>query len=77
MDTAHEKTRGLTMTESDILYQRGDFWITRTKTAYIVWQDGPTHATSRALFKANPDGLSLVRAYVRYLADCAARKVPA
>lgn len=57
------------MKESDILYQRGSYWVCASKLprAYLVMADGNTHATSESSYDLSPDGLSIAKARVDYL----------
>lgn len=38
------------MTERDILFQAGDFWVKRAKRGFEVYRDGLTHATRCGIF---------------------------
>lgn len=55
------------MKESDILYQRGSYWVSRTPRGYVVWKDGNVCASSVATFALTMDGHSLAIAYAEYM----------
>lgn len=51
--------------ESDILYERGAYWVTKTRNGFEIFKNGVTHSTS--VGEAYPD-VSLAVARVNYLA---------
>jgi hypothetical protein len=53
--------------ESDILHERGSYWVRRSKKAYTVFKCGITHSTSDSAYAPTPDGLSLAIARCNYL----------
>jgi hypothetical protein len=53
--------------ESDIVYENGAFWVYRGKS-YTVFRNGLTHATADSSYARTPDGLSIAKARVDYLA---------
>lgn len=58
------------MTEKDILYEVGRFWVLddRKHDAYVVMRNGDTYSTSDSGYPRTPDGLSIAKARVDYLA---------
>jgi len=56
------------MRESDILYEVGDYWIAREPKTYTVYRVGVSCSTSDSSYAKTPDGLSIARARVDYLA---------
>lgn len=60
------------MKESDILYEKGDYWVARFPygkgCAYFVFRNGVCAATSDSGYPLDTDGLSLAKARVDYLA---------
>lgn len=58
------------MTEADILYERGDFWVSRERDrrhpagSFHVWRSGVTHSTVDSAYA----DMSLAKARVDYLA---------
>lgn len=57
------------MRESDIMHERGAYWVLRDRAAYLVMRNGVTHATSDSAYARDPDGLSLAIARCNYLAS--------
>ena len=55
------------MKESDILYERGDFWVLDKPNAYLVMHAGITASTSESAYERTPDGFSIACARVNYL----------
>jgi len=55
------------MKESDILYQRGNFWVCATSSAYHVMRDGVTHSKTDSAYPKTDDGLSVAIARANYL----------
>ena len=56
------------MRESDILYHKPPFWISREASGHVVWRDGSTHATADSTYARTADGLSIAKARADYLA---------
>lgn len=54
------------MKESDILYERGAYWICLIRGAHHVMKSGITHSETVQPFGGDADGLSLAKAYVDY-----------
>ena len=51
------------MKESDILYENGDFWVTKGKKGYEVYQSGVTHSVRVAVIGwEGEEGLTKARA---------------
>ena len=57
------------MKESDIIYEKGNYWIGRDRkvNAYIVFKIGATHSVSDSAYCENPNGLSIAKARIEYL----------
>jgi len=55
------------MRESDIVYEKGNFWVHKDKTAYVVYRNTITHAESDSAYLLDDDGLSIAKARVDYL----------
>jgi hypothetical protein len=53
------------MSEKDILYENGDFWVMKSQGYYYVMKNGLTHAISENTAYAD---LSIAKARVDYLA---------
>lgn len=56
------------MREPDILHANGEYWVGQQAGDYVVYRDGPTHATSDSAFHKDADGLSIAIARCDYLA---------
>lgn len=58
------------MKESDIVYEKGNYWVGRDKGlgAYVVFKVGLTHSESDSAYGLNQDGLSIAIARCNYLA---------
>jgi len=56
------------MTESDIMYENGRYWVARDKSGYLVMQIGATLSTTLCTFKRDADGLSIAIASCDYRA---------
>ena len=56
------------MRESDILYERGNYWVSLEKVGYVVWCNGFTHAVSDSAYPADKDGKSCAIARCDYMA---------
>lgn len=56
------------MRESDIMHEKGSYWVGRQSNAYTVYKNGLTHSTSDSSYKKDPDGLSIAIARCNYLA---------
>lgn len=57
------------MTENDIVYENGDYWVSaECRCCYTVFCNGVTCATSDSSYEKTPDGLSLASARCDYLA---------
>lgn len=56
------------MTEKQIVYQSGAFWVADRDARFTVYRDGLTHAVADSAYPRTSDGLSLARARVDYLA---------
>lgn len=52
--------------ESDILHEAGKFWVRKELYAYVVYENGITHAESIQAFPLDTGGLSLAKAYCNY-----------
>lgn len=61
------------MKESDIVHERGDFWVFKDKKGYHVMKAGITHSTSDSSYTLDENGLSVAKARCNYL-DNRARK---
>ena len=57
------------MQESDIVYENGNFWVGKTRTAYEVYEIGLTHSKRRDII-----GLSLPNALNRAKRRCDQRQ---
>lgn len=55
------------MKESDIVYESGDFWVSKDSSSYIVWKANITHSVSDSSYPITCDGLSLAKARFDYL----------
>lgn len=53
--------------ESDIIFEDGNFWVTKYPNGYTVMQCNITHSTARQNFELSEDGLSLAIYYTTYL----------
>lgn len=56
------------MTEADIMHENGDFWVARTRNAYVVYRNGVTHSVSDSAYNKDADGLAIAVARCNYLA---------
>lgn len=58
------------MKERDIVYSNTPAWVFADpkQRAYIVMEDGLTHATSDSAYELSDDGLSIAKARCDYLA---------
>lgn len=56
------------MTEAAILYEVGDYWISREKGSPHVWRITATHSVIDSAYPATTDGMAIARARVDYLA---------
>ena len=54
------------MTERDILYEAGDYWISRDTRGCHVWKNGHVAATCSVSFPLTDDGMSLAREFIDY-----------
>lgn len=61
--------------ESDILHEAGRFWVRKELYAYVVYENGITHAESIQAFQPDTDGLSLAKAYCDYRGGTYDRKI--
>lgn len=61
------------MKEMQIEYQQGEYWVARFPGHHSVFIDTPTHAQVDSTYPNTPDGLSLERARVDYLAKRASK----
>lgn len=52
--------------ESDMLHEAGRFWVRKELYAYVVYENGITHATSIQASPLDDDGLSIAKAYCDY-----------
>lgn len=55
------------VTEDDIVYECGWFWVGREPSRYTVFRAGVTHSVSDSSYRKNGDGLSLAVARCNYL----------
>ena len=55
------------MTEADIMYESGSYWVCREKGAFVVYRAGITHSVSDSAYARSLDGLSLAKARCDYL----------
>lgn len=62
------------MRESDIVYERGEYWVGRRRTHYSVFKNGVTSAVEQGRYRPDADGLSIATAQVNYLARRAAER---
>ena len=58
----------MTIRETDIIHENGDFWILRGRNDYTVFRTGPTVSESDSAYAKTPDGLSIAIARCDYLA---------
>lgn len=58
------------MTEQDIVFECGDYWVCRDKEAkqYVVYKVGVTHSTADSAYAMDEDGLSIAIYRCKYLA---------
>jgi hypothetical protein len=56
------------MTERNIVYQVGDWWVCDSDQRYTVYRDGLTHAKADSSYLRTADGLTLAIARTDYLA---------
>lgn len=56
------------MHDSNIMHANGEYWVEQQANAYVVFRDGPIHATSDSAYHKNADGLSIAIARCDYLA---------
>lgn len=56
------------MTERDILYEKGRYWVCGKRHAYFVMVVGVTVSVSESAYPHDEDGYSLAKARVDYLA---------
>ncbi len=52
--------------ESEIIHERGSYWVLRTRRSFDVMQCGLTHSTTVQSFAPSADGKSLAIAYCDY-----------
>ena len=57
------------MNESNIKYERGSFWVLKTKAAYHVMRAGLTHSKTESAYALDDNGLSIAKARCDYLAN--------
>ncbi|RFC64754.1 hypothetical protein [Mesorhizobium denitrificans] len=57
------------MTEDDIVYENGRFWVARQCNAFVVYRSAITYSVSDSAYARTPDGLSVARARRDYLAN--------
>lgn len=57
------------MRESDIVFERGRYWVLRDLKAYVVLCNGVTYSISDSAYERDEDGLSCAVARCGYLAD--------
>ncbi|WP_137114161.1 hypothetical protein [Mesorhizobium sp. GR13] len=57
------------MTEDDIVYENGRFWVARECNAFVVYRSGITHSVSDSAYARTPDGLSVARRRCDYLTN--------
>lgn len=62
---------------SEILHERGSYWILKDlkNKCYTVFKAGITHSVSDSAYALNSDGLSIAKARVDYLARREAERV--
>lgn len=58
--------------ETDIVHERGDYWVLRERAAYTVFKNGITHSVSDSSYERTEAGLSIAIARCEYLAKRAA-----
>ena len=63
------------MRESDIVYENGDYWVAKERSAYTVYKSRLTHSVSDSSYQRDADGLSLAIARCDYLAKYSKHKV--
>ena len=61
------------MKESDIMHERGHYWVAREKDRYTVIKSGATHGVSDSAYPRTADGLSIAIARCDYLHRSQAR----
>lgn len=54
------------MKESDIVFESGNWWISKTKDYYKVHKNIGTHSTIEAMYNRTIDGLSNALYYCQY-----------
>ena len=55
--------------EKDIVYEKGTFWVLRTRTGYVVLKNNTTHSESDGIeYPLTEDGLSIAKKYCDYRA---------
>ena len=55
------------MKEADIVYEKGNFWVGKSRNYYTVYRVGPTHSVSDSMYAKTDDGLSIAKARCDYL----------
>lgn len=61
--------QGQAMSEDDIVYENGRFWVARECNAFVVYRSGITHSVSDSAYARTQDGLSVACARCDYLAN--------
>jgi len=61
------------VTEAQIVYVNGDYWVCDQRDSYVVYKCGITHSTSDSAYHHTPDGLSIAKARCDYLANRTAK----
>jgi hypothetical protein len=62
------------MKESDIVHEKGDYWVAKERTAYTVYKSGATHSVSDSSYSKDADGLSIAIVRCDYLTRRPQRK---
>lgn len=54
------------ISEIDIVYECGDFWVLADRKAYRVMRNNVTHSVEDGAYAKTPDGLSVAKARADY-----------